>query len=412
MNESAIMRHGHLLSLLHRLVHLVSTSVGSDVPRWAIQPMKYEIGKYLKDSVDILVVGGEEGGNFAYDYSLDGLYRLLATALGDEIARDVMEELPEHMAVFHFPFGERDNVLAHGAFFHEVAHQIDIGIRGISERVVTQFLADYDAELRQRVRSASEILLQQIFGDDKKGEQKSFEEEQAELLLEDFVKAVQGILWNWAREFCADLLATRILGPAYAVVVVISPALLHNLNYHSPSHPSTMLRLKVVLDLLSHPEAGDFFQICGTALERAGIRRLLEDWRARSSGANYGAMKWISPAHPANPTLHGAVIPLAQKLALDILTSVVEETKEQEYYSPGQYNEDIETVLPILEQWITINERINTSTREHNPNGISTIYNVGVARFLQEESLEKRRRLSRLLKKSIELSYIQQALQT
>lgn len=133
-DPTGIMRHGHLLSWVHEFVHLVSSSQGNRVPRWAIAPMRSEVSKYLTESIDILIVGGDEGGNFAYDYSLDDLKGVLVRALGMEEAEALMSGLPSNMAVFHFPFGERDNALAHGAFFHEVGHQLDREILGISDK--------------------------------------------------------------------------------------------------------------------------------------------------------------------------------------------------------------------------------------------------------------------------------------
>ncbi len=409
--RSTVVRHGQLLSLIHQLTHLVSTSIGDDVPRWAIQPMKYEVSKYIKESVDILMVGGDEGGNFAYDYRLDHLRTILASALGDTVAGEITSQLPTHMAVFHFPFGERDNVLAHGAFFHEVAHQIDIGIRGISERVVQRYLQENDTQIREAVRLQSEPLLRQFFGGaSNEGDQRSIDDEQSEILLETITKTVQNVMVQWSKEFCADLLATRILGPAYAIVVVISPALLANLRHHSPSHPSTLLRLKVILDLLGSAEAGDFFTASKSALERAGMLELLERWRAQCSSAKHFKMRWHRSLELVTPELHESIVQFGLLLSARMLEAVVEETQDQQYYSPSQFDKDMQQVLPLLEDWITINERIDYKKRVHTPNAVSTIYNVGFAKYLQEDTSDGRARIAQLLRKSIELSQVQQVL--
>ena len=409
--ENAIVRHAQLLAYIHELVHLVSTSVGSDVPRWAIEPMKFEIGRYLKESVDILIVGTDEGGNFAYDYRLDSLKSVLTSALGEETAKDLVRELPDHMAVFHFPFGERDNVLAHGAFFHEVAHQIDLGIRGISDRVAQEFLASKDDEIRKTTRDLSKKLIEAVRGQQSAKNQRTLEDEKVEVVLETLVKGVQRVLVRWAKEFCADTLATRILGPAYAVVVVISPSLLGNLKAHSVSHPATLLRLKVVLDLLSDTKAGDFLTESGSALDKAGIKGLLEEWKVRCNSADFGGMRWYDHIVDFAPAgLSQAVVNWGLQLGSAVAVAVREESAGQPNYSPSQFTADIEEVMPVLQQWVTINERINYSTRTHSVNEIATIYNVGIACFLNEEIPEERERLKGLLKKSIELSTVQRIL--
>jgi hypothetical protein len=404
--ETAITRHSALLVHLHELVHLVSRSVGADVPRWAIEPMKAEVAKYLSGSADIMMVGSDEGGNFAYDYRLDGLRGLLSRALGTKLADQLMGDLPEHMAVFHFPFGERDNVIAHGAFFHEVAHQIDIGIRGISERVTTAFLTSNDTAIRDTVRDQSKRFL----GVEEEGDQRSIEEEQVELLIEEHVKAVQSVLWYWAREFCADSIATRILGPAYAVIVVVSPSLLSMLNAHAPTHPCTLLRLRTILDLLSNEHAGDFLNTARGSLHTAGILELLDEWRARTDTVDTSSLKWVLPVHSlAGPELAPATARWGAELAREIVRAVVEETSEQGYYTPSTFENDIHEVMPTLRQWVTINERIDYRSRTHVVNDIATIYNVGVACYLAETTFEGRARLSNLLRKSIELSQIQRS---
>jgi hypothetical protein len=410
--EGTVMRHGVLLSWFHQLVHLISSSVGNDVPRWAIQPMKYEIAKYLKSEVDILIVGGQEGGNFAYDYRLDRLDDVLKAAYGPTVGAELVKPLPRHMAVFHFPFGERDNVLAHGAFFHEVGHQIDIGIRGISQRVSQAFLANKDAEIRSKVREYSNSLVERIFGKTD-GEQTTIDNERAELLIEEIVKAVQAVLSHWAREFCADLIAARILGPAYAMVVVISPALLNALRIHAPTHPATILRLRVIIDLLASKEAGDYFTECDSALEKAGVRSLLHEWQKRcKDAANEPPLKWHEPVHiAANEQVTALTVSLAEELSRKILEAVVSETTDQGYYAPTQYSDDIDRVLPTLERGITINESVDYENRVHRANEIATIFNVGVAQYLAQQSSEGRTRLNKLLRKSIELSQIQLRLQ-
>lgn len=403
---NSIIRHGQLLTWIHQQVHLVSTSVGSDVPRWAIQPMKYEIGKFLQDSVDIIMVGSHEGGNFAYDWRLDQLRPFLAQVFGPDKGTSLASDLPQHMAVFHFPFGERDNVIAHGAFFHEVGHQIDIGITGISERVVGSFVGSTEPALRKEVSRQ----LRKTFVGSGEHAQTTFDDQQLELMSEEVVKAVQAVLYRWGREFCADLIATRILGPAYAIVAVVSPTLLSTFEIHSPSHPATALRLKTILSLLADSRSGDFFTHSRGALEKAGILDILEGWRARCAAADAAKFRWHQAAHMFAPEMNSYIGSISDGLADAVKSAVIAETKDLRYYTPTGLNEDVDQVLPQLQQWITINERIDYASRTHRPNEIASIFNVGLARYLSEDSAELRERLNHLLRKSIELSQIQRVL--
>jgi hypothetical protein len=109
----------------------------------------------------------------------------------------------------------------------------------------------------------------------------------------------------------------------------------------------------------------------------------------------------------ASPELQPSTARWGAELATEIVGAVVEETSEQGYYSPKQFEDDIRDVLPTLRQWVTINETINHDARTHTVNDISTIYNVGVACYLAENTIDGRARLSNLLRKSIELSHVQ-----
>jgi hypothetical protein len=414
--EAAVVRHSQLLGYIHWLVHLVSNSVGSDVPRWAIQPMKHEVSRYIQQSADILIVGSDAGGNFAYDYRIEGLKRILTQALDKETADGLTRDLPEHMAVFHFPFAERDNVLAHGAFFHEVGHQIDIAILGLSQRVVQQFLTEKDAEIRERIWKAVGPSLQHAFGravgTPRVGEQRTFEDDQADVLVEQSVKHVQQVMVYWSREFCADLIATRILGPAYAMVIAISPTLLGALRAHAATHPATLLRLRLVLSLLSDSRTGNFFDDCAEAMTEAGIRELLLQWRDRCAGEDTTSFKWPRREIGGPNEVNAVAAALGEELADRVCSAVIRETQDQGYYTPDRYTENIRELMPVLNSWIPINEEIDYAKRKHRPSDMPTIFNVGVACYLRQDSAEGRARIRRLLQKSIELSEVQRVLQS
>jgi hypothetical protein len=353
-------------------------------------------------------VGANQGGNFAYDYSLDELTQVLSAVFGTEAAAKLTAELPKNMAVFHFPYGERDNVLLHTAFFHEIGHQLDLAILGISNRVVSEYLSKKDNELRESLGKALEPVLRDTFGGVERA-QHSLDDENAALIREELTKQVQLVLWTWSREFCADLIATRILGPAYALVIVTSPTLLDNLTVHAPSHPATLMRLRKILELLSNPDAGDFLGTCGHALTTAGIGKLLEEWKARCAAADYGALKWQPRLPLASKDIPSLAVRFADELANQILAEVIRATAESAY-QPEDYRADVANLLPKLESGITINEQINHAARTHTPSGIASVLNVGWACFLKDNSVAGRARLSGLIRKSVETSHIQRAL--
>jgi len=58
------------------------------------------------------------------------------------------------------------------------------------------------------------------------------------------------ILEKWLREIVADLLATRIFGPAFFLSLAHLSLSLGTMDQHSVSHPSSRLRLRMMLDVL------------------------------------------------------------------------------------------------------------------------------------------------------------------
>jgi hypothetical protein len=103
--ETTISLHSQFLLEIHNYVHLIGSSTGVSVPRWSVEPLKAEVKKYIGDeNIDILVVGSNEGGNFAYDYSLDNLPQMLEDVFGSKIAKEILsDKIPKHTAIFHFP---------------------------------------------------------------------------------------------------------------------------------------------------------------------------------------------------------------------------------------------------------------------------------------------------------------------
>lgn len=419
---NSVLRCGQLLSWIHRMVHLIASSAASDVPRWAIRPMKYEMKKYISAErgvvssgngriLDVMIVGQEWGGNFAYDYRLDPLEDTLKEALGKEVAKELTKDLPFYKVVFHFPYGERDNVLAHGAFFHEVGHQIDRALLRVSESIVSQYLTENAERISEKVRNAIVAEMGNIFGKRPGDGQRTLEDAQLDLVVQQQISEVWGILVNWAGEFCADAFATRALGPAYAIIVVTLPGLLDSLNTHSVSHPSSLLRIEMIMKLLSDKRSGDFFEECSEALQEAGVWDLLEAWKLRSEKAATKGHSWSSGG--INDKVKQLIALEGRELGLLVLKAVIERTTEEDrypYYSPEQYNQDIEFVLPLLREGIPINERIDIEGKQHSSNDVATIYNVGTACYVGGTSEEVKSQLSRLLRKSIEMSQIQRLL--
>ncbi len=95
-----------------------------------------------------------------------------------------------------------------------------------------------------------------------------------------------GVLWNWSEELFADLIALRMVGPAFTFALIEVSNLLgfmgdsREITFNN-SHPSYALRLKQQLELLEESSWWDIIKDLD-----AGHRQLLEEVAAKSTSTS------------------------------------------------------------------------------------------------------------------------------
>jgi hypothetical protein len=367
------------LEFLHVILHKIASSGSNEVPKWMIEPLKSELKKHIGSNLDIIMVAGSVGHNFFYESNLDkDLRELFGLVFKDP--ESLLKSLPKNISIFHFPSGEKDNVIAHIAFFHEIAHEID----------------------QLKLKISEEIFSESI----KSEKEKSPRKEEPKKGKHDLHASHKEIIASWSREFTADLIATRILGPAYAIALLLTPGILGRMRIHAVTHPAMLLRLKFVFELLNSFGFRDSLDHLAATQGFEKFSKLYEHWNKEVSEAQYESMPWKNGKEGGFKS--EKMVQIGHKIGEEVLKKVVNLGEIETCYISKDLIRDMENQYDLLSQFIPINESINITNRTRHPNSIVTIYNVGVLYYLNTNSSEKKIKVQKILRKSIELSQIHQ----
>ncbi len=174
---------------------------------------------------------------------------------------------PERFLLFTFPRAEGRNVLFHPMLLHEFGHAIDL-----------------KRELCQKVWDKLK-LPDETSKDEKRN------------------------LVSWIREFLADLLATRLGGPCFALALHRLSVVAKVLDDNSKTHPATRTRLAVILEHLTL-KGMDYFE----ESDHSAVVQTLGGWREdlgsvlpKGAGSNFELQRNILLAEDFRPYLHGVV---------------------------------------------------------------------------------------------------------
>jgi|GEM_PF-1461361 len=176
------------------------------------------------------------------------------------------------------------------------------------------------------------------------------------------------ILENWLSEIVADLLATRIFGPAYFFSLAHLSLSLGIMDQHAESHPSSRLRLRMMLEVLG-------------GLEYMNQRRTdqvtyseLKKWHGYLSDA-------VSPISiPSGIESHCSI---AENKLLETKTTVmtkVEEVTEGEAYNADIFRNKVPKLVELLKNGISPAEI--KEERNFKPADLPSILNAGYIFFL------------------------------
>ncbi len=160
------------------------------------------------------------------------------------------EKLPEWLVFIAFPYVESKNVLLHILMVHEVGHLKDF-VDGISSSALERTTVDSE-RLGALVRNIRETPIEKP--QPPRGGPQAVEPTQltlddlyGDVIYQQVYERVSTIVSNWVKEFVADLIAIRALGPAFFFALAEMSATVGVLDKHGDTHPSSKLRLKYLL---------------------------------------------------------------------------------------------------------------------------------------------------------------------
>lgn len=352
----------NLLSNLHALMFIVNETSRAKTPAALISSLRDTAREYTGSSVDLLIRPDSQGVQYGYE-ALDLQIREVLQQAADFIdvrLEDLVRPLGEGLVVLSYPAAERNNVMLHGIFLHELGHHITYR-NGIMDRVM---------EAHPDLPDVSEINAE---------------------------------AWIW--EFAADLAALRIAGPAYVFGIYQSMLSMEVLETYRERHPPSYWRMLVLLDELA---AEDFLDAVP-----ATLRAHIDGWRddlasARERcGANLrdeGTEELFRYVERVLPTLTGEV-----------------RSSLPAGFVANQFEHECQVLLAQLKSFVPLNEWYDVDRETWVPASLAAILNTGWMFMLAEleqffteigatdlaERERLRHRIFDLIAKSVEFAQIQ-----
>jgi len=167
------------------------------------------------------------------------------------------------------------------------------------------------------------------------------------------------IVENWLREVIADILAARVLGPAYFFALVEYFAHVAAENASSSTHPAMAIRLNLVMEELG----------CAGYLEPEGPTKIREVLLVVKQRIDDEVKKTVHSdhAHVAYETTKGQLSLVQTKLRA--LTTAIA-------YDASKYTEEVPPAIALLLKGIAPIEKL-TAAGDYRPNGVVSIVNAG-----------------------------------
>lgn len=283
-------RLGIVLTLLFNLLEVVVHSEAQRIPSPLVAPFESILRRFFPTAMLLVRYSWE------YNFHYENLGRFL-TASSQYSGLQLPAPPPEHFIVLGFPATERENVLLHCAFGHEVGHFLAQALQLENRIPVTIEPASYQA-----------------------------------IPAQDQPNVFYAIL-AWYRELFSDAFGIYLLGPAY--FLAFSQIGLQALSMPSLDHPHPHLRLNWMLTLLRRRGYLDERDAAGTVV-RAGVpdnefKQHLEEWAA-----------FLQNNPPPQLGLFYRCVSDAVSLALDLIEDQVRAIVGPHGYTPEEYIREVE----------------------------------------------------------------------
>ncbi len=352
--------HKHLKSLEEQILDFIPLMDPFAHPFEIVEPIKASIQEFEPSFALILRSYSKDNYELIAHEDLYGTYvNILSPYVPDEYR--ILEEAPKWFIFLSFPRIHSRDVLRHViTVSHEMLHLRD-HVLGITSNLLNEIqISPKDIQsLVKQIRtspfptarpSKTPVTIEDLYP------RHEIERKTREVCSK--------ILENWLREIVADLLATRVFGPAYFFSLAHLSLSLGTMDQHSDSHPSSRLRLRMMLEVLrnlGYMKRGKTDRVAYSELRKWG-KHLSED---------------VSPPH---------IVPhfsIAESKVLETKTTVM--SKAAEVTKGETYNADIfQSKVPKLVELLNngISPAEIKEEKSIKPMDLASILNAGYIFFL------------------------------
>lgn len=229
------------LSQLHILMEEIKTVEMSDVPVELLPFLQQIMEKYDKDSMIYLRPTKEY--NYAHISLLDFIYNTARKNLGYE------KENHKRISRICFPLSEKNNVLLHCIFSHEIGHYFNekfLILDGLipTLKIDTKILMEIIEIKKKQMAETKKVV------DGKPVTLALFVE--IEEMRAEFAEKYTKVMANWLKELIADAIGASLLGPAFFFSLVELASSSSTYGDYWDSHPPLFLRIVVILSVLDN----------------------------------------------------------------------------------------------------------------------------------------------------------------
>jgi hypothetical protein len=371
-NPDAFRRSGghltKLLGQLHELTFLVNETSRAKTPAALVSSLRDVVRLHTGSNVDLLFRPDSQGLQYTY-LGLDRWIDEVLTNAADFIDRPIAQlaaPLASEIVVLSYPAAERNNVMLHSIFLHELGHHITY-INGAIDRIFS-------------TRPVPNALAQADLTD---------------------------VCENWVSEFAADFAAARIVGPAYVFGIYRTMLGTEVLDAYGRTHPPSFLRIRTLLRYLER----EGFTKC--LPDR--VRGHLEGWEPDLAAADRRCRDALIGEDPVLQQLFGYI----EGLVPEIDSAVVESMPHA--FTSERYVRECIPLAAQLGEFMPLNEWYNADDDSWHTASLAGILNAGwnfsigdieafygrIGAVTDTERREARRRVFDLVGKSIEFAQIQ-----
>ncbi len=219
--ERQIRRYGMLLEQIHLVAEFLEAADVLAIPAQISTYLDETIKRLLPDANLVLRADTE------FNYSFEPL----ASAINEAIPPGVPAALPGPLGLFRLPYASKDDALLHVILAHEAGHLFDE-----YEKLIRSILGQASSVVDSaRTQIASGVPLDLTLTGD----------------VAQLNRAMT-TLYSWLGELVSDLVGVHLLGPAFALASLEFNGFDDDPAQGSPTHPPTLIRLKLIEDELGY----------------------------------------------------------------------------------------------------------------------------------------------------------------